>query len=248
MPPVGSLLQTWRKARQLSQLALADKAEVSPRHLCFVETGRARPSREMVLVLANALDVPLRERNAMLHAAGFAPVYAESPLAGEQLAPIRAAVDAILKQQEPHPAVVLNRAWDITQTNRAATRFFGFLMKGRSVPGPANVLRTMLHPKGAKPYVVNWEAVARALIGRLHREALGGPDDAAIHALRAEVLAYPGVAEAWKAVGDAPLSPVVPVSFAREGKRFDYFSAVTTLGTPQDVTVQEIRIECFFPV
>jgi transcriptional regulator with XRE-family HTH domain len=127
-PTVGSLLQHWRKARHLSQLALATEAEVSSRHLCFIENGRARPSREMILLLANVLDVPLRERNALLLAAGFAPVYLERGLDAPELAAVRGALDAILRQHEPFPAVVMNRQWDLVTTNRAAPRFFGFLL------------------------------------------------------------------------------------------------------------------------
>jgi transcriptional regulator with XRE-family HTH domain len=244
---VGALLQHWRRARQLSQLALATEAEVSPRHLSFLETGRAQPSREMVLRLAGVLDVPLRERNALLLAAGFAPVYAESPLEAPALAAVRGALEAILAQQEPFPAVVMNRRWDILQTNRAAARFFGLLLGARAA-GPANVLRLMFHPDGLRPFVTNWEEVARTLLLRSQREALGGRADPATRALLAEVLAYPGVpAGLASAPPTTPLLPVVPVRFSHGDQRFDYFSAITTLGTPQDVTVQELRIECFFP-
>lgn len=248
MVAVGSLLQYWRKARHKSQLALATEAEVSPRHLCFIETGRARPSREMVLLLASALDVPLRERNALLLAAGFAPAYGESSLDAPQLAAVRGALDAILRQQEPFPAVVMNRTWDILRTNDAAARFFGFLLGPRETPPPANVLRLMFHPDGLRPFVENWQAVAEALVARVHRESVGGVADDGTRKLLAEVLGYPGVPAAWRRWDPgAPIVPVLPVRFRKDGRRFNFFSAVTTLGTPQDVTVQEIRIECFFP-
>lgn len=247
-PSVGALLQYWRKARHLSQLALATEAEISPRHLCFVETGRSRPSREMVLLLAGVLDVPLRERNALLLAAGFAPLYPETRLDAPELAAVRGALDAILRQQEPFPAVVMNRAWDIVSTNRAAARFFGFLLGDRPADPQPNVLRMMLRPGGARDLVTNWPAVAETLIRRVHREAVGGVEDERTQALLAELLAYPGVAEAWRrASRDAPQLPIIPVSFARDGRTFHFFSTVTTLGTPQDVTAQELRIECFFP-
>jgi transcriptional regulator with XRE-family HTH domain len=250
MSDVGPLLQHWRRTRRLSQLALAAEAEVSARHLCFIETGRASPSRAMVLKLAAVLDVPLRERNALLLAAGFAPGYAESPLDAPALAAVRGALDAILAQHEPYPAVVMDRNWDIERTNEAARRFFGFLLDKHppAGPGPANVLRLMLHPGGVRPYVTNWPGVAAALVARVRREALGGATDERARRLLAEALAYPGVPDAIApADAAAPLLPVVPVRFAKDGRRFDYFSTVTTLGTPQDVTLQELRIESFFP-
>ncbi|HEX3193882.1 MAG TPA: helix-turn-helix transcriptional regulator [Streptosporangiaceae bacterium] len=250
MTDVGPLLQHWRKARRLSQLALAAEAAVSIRHLCFVETGRAHPSRTMVLRLAEVLDVPLRERNALLLAAGFAPVYQESRLDAPALAAVRGALEAILAQQEPYPAVVMDRDWDIRHANEAASRFFGFLQTGHaaSPPGPANVLRMMFHPDGVRRYVTNWPDVAEALVRRARREAIGGVTDERAQRILHEVLAYPGVPVSLASLdAAAPLPPVVPVRFARGGRQFDFFSTVTTLGTPQDVTLQELRIECFFP-
>lgn len=249
-PSVGPILQSWRRARQLSQLALANRARVSSRHLSFIETGRSKPSREMVLRLANVLDVPLRERNTLLLAAGFAPVFRESNLDAPALAAVRGALDAILRQQEPYPAVVMNRHWDILLTNSAATRFFGLLLGERPAPGPpSNVLRLMFHPEGLRPFVRNWESVAESLVRRVHREAVGGVPDEETTRLLAEVLAYAGVPQPLRDMTtEKPLLPVVPVSFRKDELAFDFFSAVTTLGTPQDVTLQEIRIECFFPV
>src|SRR5262245_18862271 len=197
-PAIGPLLQYWRKTRQMSQLDLAVEAEVSPRHLCFLETGRSRPSREMVLHLAQALAVPLRERNSLLLAAGFAPMFRESSLEDSDLAPVRRALDAILAQQEPYPAVVMNRHWDIVGGNAAATRFFEMRLGGRSTPGPANVLRLMFHPQGLRPMVLDWEGTAEALVQRLHREAVGGVLDDAARKLLEEILDYPGVPKRWR--------------------------------------------------
>jgi transcriptional regulator with XRE-family HTH domain len=248
-PPVGSLLQYWRRTRKLSQLALAHEANVSPRHVCFLETGRAKPSREMVLLLADTLQVPLRERNALLLAAGFAPLFRASTLSDPELAPVRGAVDAILRQQEPYPAVVMDRGWNIVETNGAAARFFGLLLDGRTPHGAGNVLRLMFHPEGLRPAVDNWEDVARALVHRVHREAIGGAIDDAGRALLDEVLHYPGVPNGLRTADlGAPSIPVVPVRFRHAGRAFDFFSAVTVLGTPQDITVQELRIESFFPL
>jgi transcriptional regulator with XRE-family HTH domain len=243
---VGALIQRWRRARNLSQLALAGEAAISARHLSFLETGRAKPSREMVLRLANALQVPLRERNAWLLAAGFAPVYAESKLDEPALSAVRDALRAIMEQQEPFPAVVMNRRWDVLQANGAAQRFFAFLLGGER--GPANVLRMMLDPNALRPYVENWQVVVAALVQRVHREALGGSEDPDARELLAEIVRYEGVLAALgRAEPSAPLSPVLPLRFAKDGRRFSFFSAVTTLGTPHDITLQEIRIECFFP-
>ncbi|HEY4117195.1 MAG TPA: helix-turn-helix transcriptional regulator [Byssovorax sp.] len=245
---VGPMLQYWRKARRMSQLGLANEAEVSPRHVCFVETGRAKPSREMVVRLATVLDVPLRERNALLLAAGFAPLYPEAGLDARELAPVRRALDAMLAQQEPYPAVVMSRRWDILKTNGAADRLFAFLLAGRALGDAPNVLRAVFHPDALRPHIENWDVVAESLVQRAQRESLGGVVDPATAALVAEVLAYPGVpAHVGRRGAPTPMLPVVPVVFARDGQRFAFFSTVTTLGSPQDVTVQELRIECFFP-
>src|SRR5262245_37886102 len=189
---IGSLLKSWRKTRSLSQLALAQEAEVSPRHICFLETGRAKPSREMVMLLCRVLDVPFRERNGLLLAAGFAPVYAETNLEAPELGAVRTALLAILRQQEPFPAVVMDRHWDIVHANTAAQRFFGFLLGHRGTE-PGNVVRLMFDPDLLRPHVTNWEAVAEALVQRVHREVVGGVTDARTANLLAEVLAYPGV-------------------------------------------------------
>lgn len=261
---VGAMLRYWRQTRHLSQLALAHEAEVSPRHVSFVETGRARPSRDMVLRLAATLDVPLRERNALLLAAGYAPRYTESRLDGldgaeaaPEMGEVRRALAAILERQEPYPAVVMNRRWDLVDANAAAGRFFGFLLGGGGEEGeagagdgdePVNVLRMMFDPAGLRPYVANWEEIGEALLRRVGREAVGGVADAATRGLVDELLAYPGVPERWRRPAfDVPLVPVLPVRFEKDGRRFDFFSTVTVLGTPQDVTLQELRVECFFP-
>jgi transcriptional regulator with XRE-family HTH domain len=248
---VGPLLAYWRNLRRMSQLALAAEAEVSPRHLSFIESGRANPSREMVLLLAGVLDVPLRERNTLLQAAGFAAAYRESPLAAPQLEAVRQALEAILAQHRPYPAVVLDRRWNIVATNAGAERFFGYLLAGISADrlGPANVLRLIFHPDGLRPWITNWELVAEALIQRVHREAVGNALDDDLRRLLAEVLAYPGVPARWARPDFAAnLLPIIPVCFQRDGRQFSYFSTVTVLGTPVDVTAQEVRIECFFPV
>ena len=248
-PKFGPLLVYWRGQRRMSQLALATHASVSPRHVSFIESGRANPSRDMVLLLANVLDVPLRERNRLLAAAGFATAFRESAMNEPQLATVKQALDAILAQHAPYPAVVLDRVWNLVNANEAAERFFAFLLAGQTPPSPPNVLRLVFHPQGLRPWIANWNEVAGALIQRVHREAVGHVVDGSLRSLLAEVLALPGVDERWRRADlSQSLLPVIPVFFERDGKRFSYFSTVTSLGTPIDVTAQEIRIECFFPV
>jgi MmyB-like transcription regulator ligand binding domain len=202
----------------------------------------------MVMLLSSVLDLPLRERNTLLLAAGFAPMYAETQLEASELASVRGALDAILRQQEPFPAVVMNRYWDILRTNEASARFSRFLLGDRVSAAPLNLLRRMFDPHALRPYVANWEQVAQALIQRVHRECIGGVTDERTRALLAELLAYPGVPRNWnKAIPGTPITPVIPIRYVMDGQCFNYFSTVTSLGTPQDITVQEIRIECFFP-
>ena len=246
--PVGRLLKHWRHVRRQSQLTLSLEAGVSPRHLGFIEVGRAKPSREMVLTLAKALDVPLRERNDLLLAAGFAPMYHETGLSEPAMAQARGALDSILRQQEPFPAVVMDRYWNILLTNDAAPRFFGLFVDLGAEPAPANVLRMMFDPSKLRPFVQNWESVAEALIHRVHREAVGGVADSRTVALLGELLSYPDVPRRWHVPDLTRVSPpFLPVEFRTSDRVMRFFSTVTTLGTPQDITLQEIRIECFFP-
>lgn len=246
--PVGRLLQYWRGVRGKSQLALSLDAEVSARHLSFVETGRSRPSRELLLAMATALDVPLRERNDLLLAAGYAPIYRESDLEAPEMAPARRALDHILKRQEPFPAVVMDRHWNLVRTNRGAERLFGLFLDLGAAAGPANVLRLMFDPAGLRPFVADWATVAESLVRRAYREAVGGVPDETTAKLLDEVLAFPGVPGRWRTPDlTAPSVPFVPVELVKGPRRFRFFSAVTTLGTPQDITLQELRIESFFP-
>jgi transcriptional regulator with XRE-family HTH domain len=232
----------------MSQLDLAVEAQVTPRHVSFVESGRARPSREMVLALAGALDVPLRERNQLLLAAGYAPLYRETGVEEPAMAQVRAALDRVLRHHEPFPAVVLDRHWDILMANAAATAMFAWLLGRERSERPTNVLRVMFDPDGLRPFVANWEQVAEALVQRAHREAIGGVPDPRTAALLQELLALPGVPDHWRTpdLTAAPL-PVIPVEFRKGRLAVSYFSMVTTVGTPQDVTAEEIRLESFFP-
>ena len=246
--PVGELLRHWRATRRLSQMGLALEASTTARHLSFIESGRSQPRPEMVLRLARALDVPLRERNQLLLAAGYAPLYREAGLDSAQAGHVRAALERMLAAHEPFPAVVMDRHWNLLTANSAAGTLFGWLLGERQAEGSANVIRLMFDPKGLRPYVTNWDAAAEALIQRVHRESVGGIPDSETVALLGEALAYPGVPAQWRSPDfrTSPL-PIVPVEFAKDGLALSYFSTVTTLGTPQDAMLQEIRLESFFP-
>lgn len=246
--PLGQLLQRWRHERGQSQLSLALDAGISPRHLSFIETGRTQPSRDMVLRLAETLGVPFRERNHLLTAAGFAHAYRETGLTAPEITHARRAIELILEHQEPFPAVVMDRHWNLVTTNKAAARFFGLLLAGSSPPGPPNVIRLMFHPDGLRPWVANWPSVAKSLLQRVRREAVGGVSDDATEKLLQEILAYPDVPDRWSdmTMGASP-GPLLAIEFRKADLALDFFSTVTTLGTPQDITLQEIRIECFFP-
>jgi transcriptional regulator with XRE-family HTH domain len=243
--PVGSMLREWRSARGKSQLALALEAGVSPRHLSFVENGRASPSREMVLTLAEALGVPLRERNALLNAAGYAAVYRETPLAAPPMAEVRAALGYILAASEPNPAIVVNRRYDILLTNDAALRVLGFF--ARDYRGKNNVARMLLAPTGLRPHLENWAEVAGHVVHRTRSElAQSRARDAEDEALLEELAAAaPELREPSERT--RPPAILVPLKLRRDAVALDLFTTITTLGTPLDVTLQELRIETLFP-
>ena len=248
----GPMLRTWRRRRGASQLALALQSGVSQRHVSFLESGRARPSREMVVQLSSALDVPLRQRNAMLLAAGFAPAYRETNLAAPELAPVRKAIDHMLRQQEPYPAVVIDRLWTLLQANRAASAFIGLLFEG-APPVPAdgaapNMLRWLLDPKGLRPTIANWEEVARQLVSTTYAEILADGGEPKALAFIEEIMAYPDVPASFRRLRfeDRP-APVLTLDCRVGGRSLSVFTVIATLGTPQDVTLQEVRVESFFP-
>ena len=248
----GPMLRTWRRRRGASQLSLALQSGVSQRHVSFLESGRAKPSREMVVQLSTALDVPLRQRNAMLLAAGFAPVYRESNLAAPELAPVRQAIDRMLKQQEPYPAVVIDRLWNLLEGNDAAQAFTVFLFEGRPPPSPPgkapNLLRWILDPKALRSRIANWEEVARYLVSTTYAEILAAGGEPKALAFIEEIMAYPDVPASFRKLRfeDRP-APMLTVDYLVGGKALSVFTTIATLGTPQDITLQEVRIECFFP-
>ncbi|HJL15793.1 MAG TPA: helix-turn-helix transcriptional regulator [Sandaracinaceae bacterium LLY-WYZ-13_1] len=244
----GPLLRRWRRSAHLSQQRLAEQAEVSTRHVSFLETGRASPSREMVLVLANALDLPLRERNALLGAAGFAPIYRESALDGERMTHVRRALAFLLERQEPYGAIVVDRFWNVRDMNRGARRVMGCFLDDPSDPEVlGNAMHALFHPRGLRPHVLDWEEAAGATIDRLHRETLG-PGGEQTRALIDELLAYPGVPAHFAQPRPTELpDPFLPVHLKKGDRELRLFTLVSTLGTPIDVTAQELRIESYFP-
>jgi transcriptional regulator with XRE-family HTH domain len=244
-PGIGDLLRDWRQRRRLSQLELSLQAAVSSRHLSFVETGRARPSRELVLHLAERLDVPLRERNALLLAAGYAPRYRESELDAEEMAPVREALDRILAGHEPFPAVVVDGRWNLGAANRPALAILADGVAAGLLEPPANALRLSLHPDGLAPRIANLPEYSAHLLDRLRRQAAASGDPQ-LAELYEELRAYPGVHE-----DPPPADPAsrlfVPLVLRSGGSELTFFSTVATFGTALDITLAELAIESFFP-
>jgi transcriptional regulator with XRE-family HTH domain len=247
---LGALLRHWRDVRGRSQLDLSLDTGVSQRHLSFIESGRSVPSRQILMDLAQAMDVPLRERNALLLASGYAPMYSEAPWDAAEMRNVKYALERILRQHEPYPAVVMDRYWNVLMTNAAAPRFFGRFIDIASRERPRNMLRLMFDPAGMRPFIANWESVAQSLIQRVQHEAVGHVMDNETGQLLKDLLAYPDVDATWKnpaAFGATPALPVIPINFVSDDRVLSLFSMVTTVGTPQSVATQELRIECLFP-
>jgi transcriptional regulator with XRE-family HTH domain len=240
--PFGHLLRIWRERRHLSQLALATEAEISQKHLSFIESGRSAPSREMVLHLAEQLDIPLRERNTLLLAAGFAPVFRDRPLDDPALERARATIDLILKGHEPYPALVVDRQWNLVAANAAVPP----LMAGADpilLKPPVNVMRLSLHPRGLAPLIVNlaeWRAHLIERLRRQHRLTL----DPSIRALLEEVSAFPGGRE-HRGVHQDEIA--VPLRLRTQSGTLSFISTVTVFGTAVDIALSELSLETFFP-
>jgi transcriptional regulator with XRE-family HTH domain len=244
-PPFGELMRAWRTTRKLSQLDMAETAGVSARHLSYLETGRSRPSRDMVLLLCDVLDVPLRERNAFLDAAGFAARYRETDLMAPEMAPVRRSLEFLLARHEPYPSIVCDGRWEVRLANESARRVFSAFVPALAVP--LNVVRLFFSGEGLRRYVTNFQECGALLVQRLHREALAYGASSEARALLDEVLAS-GLPGDWKIadLGTTP-APIVPIHLKKGDLELRLFSALTTLGTPIDVTAQECRLETFFP-
>lgn len=244
--PVGTLLRDWRQRRRLSQLDLAGEADISTRHLSFVETGRSLPSREMVLRLAERLDVPLRERNRLLTAAGYAPMYAERRLDDPALAAAREAIELVLKGHEPYPALAVDRHWTLVSYNRAVPHLLAGLPAELLTP-PVNVLRLSLHPQGLAPRILNLGQWRAHLFARL-RQQVQASGDPVLAALAEELRGYPGPPE--EPIDGRPGTEpgvIVPLQFASEQGPLSFIGTTTVFGTPVDITLSEIALETFFP-
>lgn len=243
--PIGAQLRGWRERKRLSQMDLALRAEVSTRHLSFIETGRSQPSREMILRLAEHLELPLRERNHLLLSGGYAPVYSQSALNPPNATIARAAISQLLVSHEPYPAVVVDRSWNLVDGNSAVELLTAGAAAWLLKP-PANALRIGLHPEGMAPRIVNLGEWHGHLLGRV-REQLAFTDDPELRELYREISGYPCAEQ----VPDADLSGsgsiVVPLRIRHQGRELAFFSMVATFGPPLDITVAELAIESFLP-
>jgi transcriptional regulator with XRE-family HTH domain len=244
---VGVLLRQWRDVRGKSQLDLSLDTGVSQKQISFIESGRSVPSRFTLTAIAQALDIPLRDRNTLLLAAGYAPMFSDSAWNSMEMKSVTDALKRILRQHEPFPALVMDRYWNVLMTNECAPRFFNCFIDMASREGPRNMLHLMFDPKGMRPFVANWEDVAKGLFERVYRESVGRVVDEKTKELLAALLAYPDVKSDWKSPVALSFMPVIPMSFVKDDEVLNYFSMVTTVGTPQTVATQELRIECMFP-
>lgn len=247
---VGDMLREWRSRRRITQMGLALEVGVSTRHLSFIETGRTNPSAQVLMALAAGLQMPLRERNTLLLAAGHAPRYGERGLDDPELAPVRAAVRSLLRAHEPFPGIAVDRAWNLVEANAATAVLVG----GRDLsaaPDPVNVYRVSLHPAGMAPRVRNFRQWAEHLLDQLRRDARA-TGDAGLQALYEEVSAYPNVLEALAVSTPTGTRPgaagvLLPLELETDVGHLSLFTTLTTFGTPRDVTVQELVVELFFP-
>lgn len=246
----GQLLKQWRSQRNFSQLDLSVASNVSQRHISFLESGRSNPSRDMVIALSAVLDIPLRQQNKMLTAAGFAAVYSEFDLSDPEVAPIRRALEFTLRQQEPYPALVMDRYWNQIMMNRGAENLIGWLTEKKELPAEigSNLVKLMLHPQGIKGCVQNWQQIATHLIHRVHRETRAEGLKQKSQSLFDILLTYPEVETLWQSpIKENWQLPLLNTTFSKDHHQLSFFTTLTTLGTPQDITLQELRLECLFP-
>ncbi|MFY9986617.1 MAG: helix-turn-helix transcriptional regulator [Chthoniobacterales bacterium] len=267
---LGNMLRHWRNVRGSNQLDVSIETGISQRHISFIESGRSTPSRQTLLEIAQVLDVPLRERNTLLLSAGYAPVYSEAAWNSAEMQSVTKVLERILNQHEPFPALVMDRYWNVLMTNDSGPRFFNCFIDMSRRKAPRNVLHLIFDPDGMRPFVEHWDEVASSLIHRVHAEATGRVMDAQTKDLLAALLAYPDVRtgsasasrrpnsgltgtlsgrrrNADPTVSSATILPIIPISFRKDDKVLNYFSMVTTVGTPQTVAAQELRIETMFP-
>ena len=244
---LGDLLRRWRSVRGVSQLDLSLDTGISTRHLSCIETGRAKPSREMVVRLAEALQVPLRERNTLLLAAGYAPLYRDVSLDAPELEAARRAVELLMTQLEPNPVLVMDRYWNTLRMNAGAQRILA-LFPGCDSGTPHNGPRLVFDPEGLRPFIENWELIAAHIIRRVHRESADNPADDRLKGFLKELLSFPGVPSRLRMLDlDGTPPPFLTINYRWKGSTLSFFSTLTTLGTPLDIALQELRVETLFP-
>jgi transcriptional regulator with XRE-family HTH domain len=252
-PPIAHLLKGWRNTRKYSQLELSMTAGISQRQLSFIESGRSRPSRDTVLHLAEALEVPLRERNTLLQAAGFSAVYPVRSLEDPSLSAVRDALHLLLQRHEPNPALLVDRQTNFLAANQAARDVFGqygdleAMLRAVCGNGTPNLMRLSFHPDGLRSHILNWTAIAPVMLMRARQEAVTSGNEALLKLLD-EITTYPGVAEVClKIPRRAQPQPTLTLDMACGGRRLKLFSMFSSFGWPQDLLTDELRIESFFP-
>ena len=244
---LGRILKAWRGVRGLSQLELSLETGVSQKHLSFIESGRSTPSRQILMAVADGLDMPFRERNQLLLAAGYAPQYAEESWDAAGMAIVRHALERMLAQHEPYPAVVMDRWWNVVMANSATTRLFNAFIDLDRWPRPRNLLHLFFDPAALRPFVPDWPRFSASLLHRVRREAVAGVMDPDTQALLATLRAYPGVEEGVSSAHEPDL-PVIPLTLRAGELSLSYFSLVTTIGSPRAQGPEEWRLECLSPV
>ena len=250
----GEVLKKWRNLRNLSQLDLALISQVSQRHISFLESGRAQPSQKMILKLATVLEVPLRQQNLMLSLAGFAPIHTETDLSSPEMELICKALNFVLSQQEPYPAIVVDRYWNLLMSNQGATTLLETFISAEKlqrifcINNKVNLMRVMFDEQGLRPYILNWDTCAGHLLRRVNREANSSIVNEKYNSLFEELMSYPDIASLWDSLTLSMQNELVlSVQLRKDNLDLSFFSTIATLGTPYDITLQEIRIECLFP-
>ena len=252
-PGFPDLLRTWRKLRKLSQFDLSITAGISQRHLSFLESGRSSPSREMVLKLADTLSVPLQEQNTLLGSAGFAPMFQAAAIDDDSMAQARMALEVMLKHHEPYPCLVVDRTWNMLMSNEANIKLFSLFVDPITVwadiddDGGQNLAKLVLHPNGIKPYIQNWELYANYFVNGLRQDLRANPYALGIRNLLDEISEYPDLPIIDAGNTTAPTLPFLAMELRSQAVAINLFTMVSTFGSPHDVTLQQLRIETFFP-
>ncbi len=249
--PFPQLLKEWRQHRRLSQLDLANHSGISQRHISFLETGRSNPSRQMVVTLCDSLEVPLRERNALLAGAGFAPLYQAEDLDHDSLEFFKDALATVITHHEPYPAVVLDGAWNVVLANDAAVSFFSrFTDPTNMISSDGDtfrIVRVCLEDTGLKPYISNWPELMYALLQRCRRALTANPKNTALRQLIDEIVSHPEAPKTWLRPDPTPLAPVLDMTLEKDGQRYSLFTMLAHFGTPEHVTLAELSVESFYP-